>query len=208
MKIVVRVGLIPDWGEVVGRIDRPSQTLEPEAVGLTLEDGKRLLHSLQQAVIRAQAEEIHELSRICRGCHRRTSIKDYRRPKQSRVFRTLCDGAKLRRLATTPGGAGLIPAGVRFGARSFTPPLLPNKATGRLRASTPGLTTWWFDFLQAERLSNTEVSAEREAESRQHNHQPGPCTTSVISGGGAQLVTSSVLRHLTQISDGRPDRSV
>jgi hypothetical protein len=35
MKIVVRVELIPDWGEVhsveVGRIDRPSQTLEPAA---------------------------------------------------------------------------------------------------------------------------------------------------------------------------------
>jgi hypothetical protein len=66
------------------------------------------------------------------------------------VLRTLCDGAKLRRLATTPGGAGLIPAGVRFGAVPSLPPLLPNKTTGRLRASTPGLPTWWFDFLQAE----------------------------------------------------------
>ena len=36
----------------LGRIDRPSQTLEPEAVGLTLEDGKRLLHSLQQSISR------------------------------------------------------------------------------------------------------------------------------------------------------------
>ena len=47
MKIVVRVELITDWGEArileAGRIDRPSQTLEPDAVGLTLEDGKRLL---------------------------------------------------------------------------------------------------------------------------------------------------------------------
>src|SRR5664279_2757277 len=93
MKIVVRVELIPDWGEEqsveVGRIDRPSQTLEPETVGLTLEDGKRLLHSLQQSVIRAQAEELHELSRICRGCHRRTSIKDYRQRKIDTVFGTV-----------------------------------------------------------------------------------------------------------------------
>ena len=93
MKIVVRVELITDWGEEhrveVGRIDRPSQTLEPEAVGLTLEDGKRLLHSLQQSVIRAQAEEIHELSRICRGCHRRTPIKDYRHRKIDTVFGTV-----------------------------------------------------------------------------------------------------------------------
>ena len=62
MKIVVRVELITDWGEEhsveVGRIDRPSQTLEPEAVGLTLEDGKRLLHSLQQSVIRRSGGEV------------------------------------------------------------------------------------------------------------------------------------------------------
>ncbi len=40
MKIVVRVELITDWGDVntieVGRIDRPSQTLDPESVGLSL----------------------------------------------------------------------------------------------------------------------------------------------------------------------------
>ena len=73
-----------------------------------------------------------------------------RRTKQKRVLRTLCDGAKLRRLATTPGGAGLIPAGVRFGARPF-PPAAPAEQSNRpTRASTPGLPTWWFDFLQAE----------------------------------------------------------
>jgi hypothetical protein len=47
MKIVVRVELITDWGDVntieVGRIDRPSQTLDPESVGLSLADGKQLL---------------------------------------------------------------------------------------------------------------------------------------------------------------------
>ena len=60
-----------------------------------------------------------------------------RRTKQVWVLRTLCDGAKLRRLATTPGGAGLIPAGVRFGARSF-PPAAPaeqsNRPTPRVHA--------------------------------------------------------------------------
>jgi hypothetical protein len=49
MKIVVRVELITDWGEVntieVGHIDRPSQTLDPESVGLSLADGKQLLHN-------------------------------------------------------------------------------------------------------------------------------------------------------------------
>jgi hypothetical protein len=47
MKIVVRIELVTDWGEVntieVGRIDRPSQTLDPESAGLSLADGKKLL---------------------------------------------------------------------------------------------------------------------------------------------------------------------
>ncbi|MFM0085277.1 ISKra4 family transposase, partial [Paraburkholderia sediminicola] len=93
MKIVVRVELITDWGDVntieVGRIDRPSQTLDPESVGLSLADGKQLLHNLQQAVIPAQADEICALRRICRRCHRWTALKDYRRRKVDTVFGTV-----------------------------------------------------------------------------------------------------------------------
>jgi hypothetical protein len=93
MKIVVRVELITDWGDVntieVGRIDRPSQTLDPESVGLSLADGKQLLHNLQQAVIPAQADEICGLRRICRRCHRWTALKDYRRRKVDTVFGTV-----------------------------------------------------------------------------------------------------------------------
>jgi hypothetical protein len=52
MKIVIRVELITDWGDAntieVGRIDRPSQTLDSESVGLSLADGKQLLHNLQR----------------------------------------------------------------------------------------------------------------------------------------------------------------
>jgi len=54
MKIVK---LITDRGEVntieLGRVDRPSQTLDAESVGLSMAEGKQLLHSLQQAVIPA-----------------------------------------------------------------------------------------------------------------------------------------------------------
>ena len=49
MKIVVRVELITDWGDAetieVDQIDRPSRSLEPETVGLSLVDGKRILQS-------------------------------------------------------------------------------------------------------------------------------------------------------------------
>src|SRR5258708_39157902 len=92
MKIVVRVELITDWGDVntieVGRIDRPSQTLDPESVGLSLADGKQLLHNLQQAVIPAQADEICGLRRNCRRCHRGTGLKDYQRRKVDTQFWT------------------------------------------------------------------------------------------------------------------------
>lgn len=90
MQIVVHVELITDRGEArrveVARIERPSQTLDAYSVGLSLGDGKQLLHSLQQAVVCAQTEEIHQLSRICRGCNRRTPIKDYRQRKIDTVF--------------------------------------------------------------------------------------------------------------------------
>ncbi|WP_168788228.1 hypothetical protein [Paraburkholderia aromaticivorans] len=72
MKIVVRVELTTDWGDVnaieVGRIERPSQTLDTESVGLSWADGKQLLHNLQQAVIPARADEICALRCICRRC--------------------------------------------------------------------------------------------------------------------------------------------
>ena len=66
-----------------------------------------------------------------------------------RVFRTLCDAARGRRLATTPGGAGLVPAGVRS-ARSLPPDASAeqgNRPTPRVHARLP---TWWFDFLEGE----------------------------------------------------------
>src|SRR5260221_6576989 len=92
MKIFVRVELITDWGDAntieVGRIDRPGQTLDPESVGLSLADGKHLLHNLQQAVIPAQADEVCCLRRICRRCHRWTALKDYRQRKVDTVFGT------------------------------------------------------------------------------------------------------------------------
>src|SRR5664280_1656404 len=65
------------------------------------------------------------------------------------VLRTLCDAARGRRLATTPGGAGRVPAGVR-GARSLPPDASAeqgNRPTPCVRARLP---TWWFDFLEEE----------------------------------------------------------
>lgn len=69
MKIIVRVDLVTDWGDtatvLVDQIERPSQNLEPDLVGLSLEDGKRILSSLQQTFVRAQTDEICKLRRVC-----------------------------------------------------------------------------------------------------------------------------------------------
>ena len=93
MKIIVRVDLVTDWGDATTvqahQIERPSQALEPDSIGLSLEDGKRLLHCLQQAVIRAQTDEICKLRRVCQRCHRWTAVKDYRQRKIDTVFGTV-----------------------------------------------------------------------------------------------------------------------
>jgi len=93
MKIVIRVELITDWGDAktieVGRIDRPSQMLDAESVGLSMAEGKQLLHNLQQAVIPGQTDEICTVRRICRRCHRWTALKDYRQRKVDTVFGTV-----------------------------------------------------------------------------------------------------------------------
>src|ERR1019366_5460299 len=82
-------------------------------------------------------------------CKRVEADLGKRRTKQMWVLRTLCDAARGRRLATTPGGAGRVPAGVR-GARSLPPDASAeqgNRPTPCVRARLP---TWWFDFLDDE----------------------------------------------------------
>lgn len=93
MKIIVRVDLVTDWGDtatvLVDQIERPSQNLEPDLVGLSLEDGKRILSSLQQTFVRAQTDEICKLRRVCQRCHRWIAVKDYRQRKVDTVFGTV-----------------------------------------------------------------------------------------------------------------------
>ena len=62
MKVIIRVETIADWGETavveIYQVERPIGELSPETVGLSLADGKELLHKLQQVVIGAQSEEV------------------------------------------------------------------------------------------------------------------------------------------------------
>jgi hypothetical protein len=93
MKIVIRVETIADWGETetveLCQFERPIGELAPENVGLSLADGKELLHKLQQVVIGAQSEEVCAFRRFCARCGRRLFLKDYRKRKVDTVFGTV-----------------------------------------------------------------------------------------------------------------------
>ncbi|MEA3102988.1 MAG: hypothetical protein QOF74_7228 [Caballeronia mineralivorans] len=55
-------------------------------MGLSLADGKELLHKLQQVVIGAQSEEVCAFRRFCTRCGRRLFLKDYRKRKVNTVI--------------------------------------------------------------------------------------------------------------------------
>jgi hypothetical protein len=93
MKIIVRVQLVTDWGEVsevdIAEIPRPASGYESKTLGFSLGDGKQIMQRLQQTVASAQTEELCELQRVCPCCHRWNPIKDYRSRKIDTVFGTV-----------------------------------------------------------------------------------------------------------------------
>ncbi len=90
MKITIRVEITTDWDETdtfeICQLERPYRQLEPEKVGLSLAEGKDLLHRLQKVVVAAQAEEVCMLRRFCTRCHRFLELKDWRLRKVDTVF--------------------------------------------------------------------------------------------------------------------------
>ena len=90
MRVVVRVELTTDWGDVtehdVISFDRPAKTLPSDNVGLSLADGKQLLQQLQQWVVASQADEFCALHRVCGSSRQMTPINDYQQRKVDTVF--------------------------------------------------------------------------------------------------------------------------
>ncbi len=82
-----------DWDEstttVVCEFARPMTDFSAETIGLSLEDGKSLLHAVQQHVVAAQTWEIAEPYRSCQACGRRQPLKDYRVRRLDTVFGTV-----------------------------------------------------------------------------------------------------------------------
>jgi hypothetical protein len=93
MKVTIRVEITTDWDETdtfeVCQLERPYRQLDPDKVGLSLAEGKDLLHRLQQVVVAARAEEVCTLRRFCTRCHRYLELKDRRIRKVDTVFGTV-----------------------------------------------------------------------------------------------------------------------
>jgi len=73
MKITIRVEINTDGNETVTfeicQLERRYRQHDPEKVGLSLAEGKDLLHRRQKIVVEAQAEEVCILRRVCTRCH-------------------------------------------------------------------------------------------------------------------------------------------
>jgi hypothetical protein len=92
MKISVRVEITSDWNKTatfeICHLERSYRQLEPGNIGLSLAEGKDVLHRLQRIVVAAQAEEVCMLRRFCTRCHRFLDLKDRRIRKVDTVFGT------------------------------------------------------------------------------------------------------------------------
>ena len=82
MKIAVRIEVAIDYGETetfgIFRLERSYRNLEPAKIGLSLAEGKHVLHEMQKIVVAAQAEEVCTLRRFCTRCHRMLDLKERR----------------------------------------------------------------------------------------------------------------------------------
>jgi len=93
MKIAIRIEVTTDYGETetfeLFKLERPYRDLEPAKIGLSLAEGKHVLHEMQKIVVAAQAEEVCTLRRFCTRCHRMLDLKDRRIRKLDTVFGTV-----------------------------------------------------------------------------------------------------------------------
>jgi len=65
---------------------RPTSAIAPEAVGLTLAEGKSVLAAMQTRLVQAQADGYSHLRRICSHCGSRRAIKDRRTRQLTTLF--------------------------------------------------------------------------------------------------------------------------
>jgi hypothetical protein len=93
MKVKIHIELITDWGKSktveACEFFRPMTEFSAETVGLSLDDGKKLLHAVQQHVVESQTWELTEPYRICPTCLGLQRLKDYQVRRLDTVFGTV-----------------------------------------------------------------------------------------------------------------------
>jgi len=83
---------------------RPTSAIAPEAVGLTLAEGKSVLAAMQTELVQSQADEYCDDRRICSHCGSRRSVKDWR----ARHLTTLFGGVQIEGPRFNPCHCGLV----------------------------------------------------------------------------------------------------
>ena len=127
------------------RISRPYRVTCPEVFGLRLEDGKRVVEQIQQAILCDQVEETTRESCVCPTCASVRAIHDY----STRVLDTLSGlihclggfGSKPRACAAVlvMPGHRQAPKDIFLRSLAFFQTGLPRSCSGSLPSLGPGI---------------------------------------------------------------------
>ncbi len=69
-----------EFGDICRRevwIDKSDERLRDGNLGLSIDDGKKIMVALQSAVVNEEAETYSLLRRVCPDCHNFRPVKDY-----------------------------------------------------------------------------------------------------------------------------------
>jgi hypothetical protein len=108
----------------VASVERSASGIEPEELGLTLQDGKTVLKQVQAKIVQTQVSMLDTAFKLCRDCGRRQRVKDLRSQQLRTVFGTIDVRCRRYLRCTCCGGKPLAlwPLGV-VGLKRNTPEL-------------------------------------------------------------------------------------
>jgi hypothetical protein len=66
----------------VASVERAASGIEPEELGLTLQDGKTVLKQVQAKIVQTQITLLDTAFKLCRDCGRERRVKDLRSRQQ------------------------------------------------------------------------------------------------------------------------------
>lgn len=202
MKVRIVVETEFENGEVrthdVGQICRPHEDAGPEGLGLRLDEAKRFLKRLQEAVLCDQIDEALEAKRDCRACGKQRTIHDDR----GRILDTLYGRFRVKapRLRQCPCE---VTAGVAKPVlQSPISDRFPERATPELQRLQAELGSR-HSFREAARLIETFLPCARQANTTVRNRL-GRIAETLETAQAAQsdTVTQPISSPLTVFLDG------